>query len=56
MVLAGGLTPANVAAAIRATGAGAVDTASGVESSPGRKDRALVQAFVEAAISAFGAG
>lgn len=49
LVLAGGLTPLNVAEALRATGAWAVDTASGVESSPGRKDAAAVEAFVLAA-------
>ena len=49
LVLAGGLTPANVAEAIRTAQPDAVDTASGVESSPGRKDAALVKAFVEAA-------
>ncbi len=55
MALAGGLTPANVAEAIAATGAGGVDTASGVESTPGRKDRELVRAFVAAARAAFAA-
>jgi phosphoribosylanthranilate isomerase len=54
MALAGGLTPANVAAAIAATGVVAVDTASGVEASPGVKDAALVRAFVAAARAAFG--
>jgi phosphoribosylanthranilate isomerase len=49
MVLAGGLAPDNVAQAIRATGARAVDTASGVESAPGRKDAAAVTAFIRAA-------
>lgn len=48
-MLAGGLTPANVALAIRMTGARQVDTASGVESAPGVKDAALMRAFVEAA-------
>lgn len=52
VALAGGLTPANVAAAIRATGVAAVDTASGVESAPGRKDRDLVTAFVREALAA----
>jgi phosphoribosylanthranilate isomerase len=52
MVLAGGLTAENVAEAIRATGARAVDTASGVESAPGRKDPAAVAAFIRAARSA----
>lgn len=54
MALAGGLTPANVAAAITATGAIAVDTASGVEVSPGVKDAILVRAFVVAARAALG--
>jgi phosphoribosylanthranilate isomerase len=47
--LAGGLTPANVAEAIRVTGAKAVDTASGVETAPGHKDADFVRAFVAAA-------
>jgi phosphoribosylanthranilate isomerase len=49
LLLAGGLTPANVAQAIAATGCAGVDTASGVESSPGIKDAEQVRAFVEAA-------
>lgn len=48
-LLAGGLDPQNVAAAIRATGATAVDVASGVEREKGVKDPALVAAFVRAA-------
>ncbi|MFM1904500.1 MAG: N-(5-phosphoribosyl)anthranilate isomerase [Planctomycetota bacterium] len=55
MALAGGLTPANVAQAIAATGARGVDTASGVESAPGRKDPELIRAFVAAAQAALGA-
>ena len=47
--LAGGLTPDNVAEAIRASMAAAVDTASGVESAPGRKDPEKLRAFVAAA-------
>lgn len=53
LVLAGGLTPDNVAAAICAIGPAAVDVASGVESRPGRKDPARVEAFVAAARRAF---
>lgn len=56
LVLAGGLTPDNVAEAIRTVRPAAVDTASGVESSPGRKDPAAVEAFVRAARLAFGEG
>jgi phosphoribosylanthranilate isomerase len=48
-MLAGGLTPANVAEAIRLTGAVQVDVASGVESAPGVKDHARIAAFVAAA-------
>ena len=48
-MLAGGLTPVNVAEAIRATGAPMVDVSSGVESSPGIKDVALIRKFIEAA-------
>jgi len=50
MALAGGLTPDNVANAMRLTGIGSVDTASGVESAPGRKDPEKVRAFVAAAL------
>lgn len=48
-MLAGGLTAANVAEAIRLTGARQVDVSSGVESAPGCKDPALIAAFVAAA-------
>lgn len=48
-MLAGGLTPDNVAEAIALTGAKQVDVASGVESAPGVKDHAMVRNFVQAA-------
>jgi phosphoribosylanthranilate isomerase len=47
-MLAGGLTPGNVAEAVRLTGARQVDVSSGVESAPGVKDHAKIAAFVEA--------
>jgi phosphoribosylanthranilate isomerase len=47
-MLAGGLTPANVAQAVRLTGAAQVDVSSGVESAPGVKDHARIAAFVAA--------
>ncbi|HVJ79923.1 MAG TPA: phosphoribosylanthranilate isomerase, partial [Planctomycetia bacterium] len=46
--LAGGLTPSNVAAAIGARPPFAVDVASGVESSPGRKSPELIADFIAA--------
>lgn len=55
-LLAGGLTPDNVADAIRATRADGVDVASGVESSPRRKDPAKVVAFIAAARGAVKTG
>jgi len=48
-MLSGGLTPDNVAEAIRATGAAIVDVSSGVESSPGEKDPDLIRRFLRAA-------
>jgi phosphoribosylanthranilate isomerase len=52
LILAGGLTPENVAAAIRAVRPAGVDTASGVEITPGVKDTELMKRFVETARSA----
>lgn len=48
-ILAGGLRPDNVAAAIAVAQPFAVDVASGVEAEPGRKDHAAMTAFFEAA-------
>lgn len=48
-LLAGGLTVDNVATAIRLTGAPGVDTASGVEDAPGRKNEQKIRQFIAAA-------
>jgi len=53
LALAGGLKPDNVRKAIRAVRPAAVDTASGVESAPGRKDADAVRRFVAEARAAF---
>lgn len=52
-MLAGGLTPDNVAKAVAMTGAQQVDVSSGVESAPGVKDQARMMAFVKAAQNGF---
>lgn len=52
LILAGGLTPENVREAIDAVHPRAVDVASGVEASPGRKDRDMVARFIDAARAA----
>jgi len=51
LVLAGGLTPENVARAIDALSPDIVDVSSGVETTPGVKDHSLMSAFMQAARS-----
>jgi phosphoribosylanthranilate isomerase len=48
MILAGGITPSNVAEAIRQVRPAAIDVASGAELSPGVKDFTKVQQLLEA--------
>jgi phosphoribosylanthranilate isomerase len=52
IVLAGGLQPENVAAAIQEVSPLAVDVASGVEAAPGKKDPVRLRAFFEAVAAA----
>ena len=56
IILAGGLTPANVAQAIKAAQPAAVDVASGVEAAPGKKDPEKLREFFEAVKNVGGGG
>jgi len=53
IIIAGGLTPGNVAEAIRRVQPYAVDVGSGVEAIPGKKDHAKIKAFIENVRSLF---
>jgi phosphoribosylanthranilate isomerase len=55
LILAGGLNPENVFDAIRRSGCGVVDVASGVETAPGRKGLLKMRQFVARALAAFDA-
>jgi len=56
VVLAGGLTPENVAEAISIVKPFGVDVCSGVEAEPGKKDRRLLRGFIQEARRAFAEG
>ncbi|MBW1992779.1 MAG: phosphoribosylanthranilate isomerase [Deltaproteobacteria bacterium] len=56
IILAGGLNPENVAEAIRTVRPWAVDVASGVEASPGKKDRQKLREFIETVKNVGGGG
>ena len=49
VIVAGGLTPANIAQAVKAIRPFGVDVTTGVEAAPGRKDHGLLRAFIRAA-------